>query len=133
VWKTCPNFTTPHVLIIQVKNTETMMFHPVTWNMESEIGPNESVSTAVVRAVSTVDGHEPRSLRPLEYVLDTDALNALFESRSTGEPRTGGCLSVVDNGCRVSIDNGEYLTIEPLESSHRASTDGRSRGNGAAD
>lgn len=82
--------------------------------MEYEIGRTESVSTAVVRAVSAVEGRKPCSLRPLAYVLDTDALNALFEHRSSGQPRMGGCLSFVYSDCRVSIDNGEYLTIEPL-------------------
>ena len=98
--------------------------------MEYEVGPNESVSTAVVRAVSAVEGREPCSLRPLAYVLDTDALDALFESRSNGQPRTGGYLSFVYSGCRVSIDNGEYLSIEPLERVRRVSTDGGSYGNG---
>ncbi|WP_336021843.1 HalOD1 output domain-containing protein [Halobellus salinisoli] len=84
--------------------------------VEYEIGVNESVSAAVVRAVSAVEGREPCSLRPLACVLDTDALDALFESRANGQPRTGGCLSFVYSGCRVSIDNGEYLTLQPLES-----------------
>ncbi|WP_228546396.1 HalOD1 output domain-containing protein [Halegenticoccus tardaugens] len=91
------------------------------------------MSTAVVRAVSAVEGREPCSLRPLAYVLDTDALDTLFESRSNGQPRTGGCLSFIYCGCRVSIDNGEYLTIEPLEKPPRASTDGQSHGSGVAD
>lgn len=81
------------------------------------------MSTAVVRAVSAVEGREPCSLRPLACVFDTDALDALFESRPTGEPRTGGRLSFVYSGCRVSVDNGEYLSIEPLESPRRTSAD----------
>ena len=98
--------------------------------VEYEIGVNESVSTAVVRAVSAVEGRKPCSLRPLAYVLDTDALDALFESQSNGQPRTGGCLSFVYSGCRVSIDNGEYLSIEPLGTVRRVSTEGGSHGNG---
>jgi hypothetical protein len=94
--------------------------------MEYEIGPNELASTAVVRAVSAVKGRDPSSLRPLAYVLDTDALDSLFESRFNGQPRTGGRLSFVYSGCRVSIDNGEFLHIEPLEGVARASTDGES-------
>ena len=54
--------------------------------MEYEIGQTESVSTAIVRAVSAVKGREPCSLRPLAYVLDPDALDVLFESRSNGQP-----------------------------------------------
>lgn len=94
--------------------------------MEYEIGPNESASAAVVRVVSSVEGRDPCSLRPLAYVLDPDALDALFESRFNGQPRPGGRLSFVYSGCHVSIDNGEYISIEPLDSVSRATTDGDS-------
>lgn len=97
--------------------------------MEYEIGPTESVSTAVVRAVSAVEGQKPGSLRPLASVIDPDALDALFETRANGRPRTGGSLSFIYSGCRVSIDNGEYLTIEPLERLQRPSADGQVPGN----
>jgi hypothetical protein len=89
--------------------------------MESEIGANESVSTAVVRAVSAVEGREPRTLRPLTDVLNPDALDNLFDSRSNGEPRTGGRLSFIYSNCRVTIDNGEYLTLQLLENHQRPS------------
>ena len=88
------------------------------------------MSTAVVYAVSAVGGREPCSLRPLAYVFDTDTLDALFESRSTGEIRTGGYLLFVYSGCRDSIDTGEYLSSEPLERLRRASIDGQSYSNG---
>ena len=81
--------------------------------MEYEIGPEESVSTAVIRAVSAVEGREPTSLGPLTAILDPDALDALFVAR------TGGRVSFVFSNCRVTIDNDEYLTLQPLESLHR--------------
>lgn len=87
--------------------------------MESEIGADEPVSVAVVRAVSAVGGREPGSLEPLAGVLDTDALDALFDARHGGEPRTGGRLSFVFSGCRVTVDNGEYLTVRLLGDSAR--------------
>ena len=83
--------------------------------MEYEIGPDESVSTAVVRAVSAIEGREPRSLRPLSDVLDPDALDALFEPRSNDRPRVGGQLSFIYSDCVVTIDNGEYLSLDLLE------------------
>lgn len=91
--------------------------------MEYEIGDAEPVSTAVVRAVSAVDGRKPRSLPPLTRVLDPDALDTLFESQSDGEPRTGGYLYFIYNQFRVTIDNGEYLTIQPLENHPRTTGD----------
>ena len=83
--------------------------------MEYEIGADESVSTAVIRAVSAVEGRSPRSLRPLSDVLNPAALDALVEPRSNGRPRIGGQLSFIYSNCVVSIDNGEYLSIEMLE------------------
>jgi len=83
--------------------------------MEYEIGPDESVSTAVVCAVSAVEGVDERSLRPLAEVLDPDALNALFDSRGDGTPRPGGRLTFVYSKCSVTVDNGEYLTLHPID------------------
>lgn len=83
--------------------------------MEYEIGSEESVSTAVVRAVSAVEGCEPNSLRPLADVVDPAALDSLFDPRYDGTPRTGGRLSFVYNECCITIDNGEYLTLQLLE------------------
>ncbi|MCU4718098.1 HalOD1 output domain-containing protein [Halapricum hydrolyticum] len=83
--------------------------------MEYEIGPEESVSTAVVRAVSAVEGREPCFLRPLADVVDPTALDSLFDPRYGGTPRTGGRLSFIYNNCCITIDNGEYLTLQLLE------------------
>lgn len=83
--------------------------------MEYEIGEGESVSTAVVRAVSAVDGRKPCHIPPLVRTVEPDALDALFATRSNGEPRTGGHLSFVYNHCQVTVDHDEYLTIRPLE------------------
>lgn len=91
--------------------------------MEYEIGDTEPVSTAVVRAVSAVDGRRRGSLPPLTRVLDPEALDALFDSQPDGEPRTGGCLYFIYNQFRVTIDNGEYLTIQPLETHPRNTGD----------
>jgi hypothetical protein len=82
--------------------------------MEYEIGPDESVSTAVVRAVSAVNGRDPLSLRPLTEVLDPDALDMLFGSRHDGAPRLAGRLMFVYSNCCVTVDNGEYLTLQPI-------------------
>jgi hypothetical protein len=83
--------------------------------MEYEVARDESVTTAVVRAVSSAVGLEPRALPPLAHVVDPDALNALCGSRAGGEPRRGGRFSFLYSYCRVTVDNGEYLTIELLE------------------
>lgn len=91
--------------------------------MESEIGCDESVSTAVIRAVSAVEGRKPESLPPLTDVLDPDALDLLFDPRADGEARAGGRVSFVYSRCRVTLDNGEFLTIRPLDDRPRAAAD----------
>jgi len=91
--------------------------------MEYDIGSNESVSSAVVRAVSAVENREPCSLQPLADVLDPDALDELFASRPGGRSRSGGRISFIYSNCRVSMDNGEYLTLQPLESRLHQSSD----------
>lgn len=83
--------------------------------MEYEIRPSESTSSAVVRAVSAVEGRDSRSLPPLGEVLDPDALNAVFDSRADGTPRPGGRLTFVYSKCRITVDNGEYITLQPID------------------
>ncbi|MUV88800.1 hypothetical protein GJ629_01940 [Halapricum sp. CBA1109] len=83
--------------------------------MEYECGPNEKISLAVVRAVSTVVDRDAPDLRPLAEILDTDALDALFSPRTDGTFRIGGEVSFVYSGCRVSVQNGEYVTVHRLD------------------
>ncbi|MFD1646843.1 HalOD1 output domain-containing protein [Haloarchaeobius litoreus] len=96
--------------------------------MEYEIDRDEPVSRAVVRAVSAVEGRDPCSLRPLAEIVDPDALDRLFEPQHDGTPRTGGRLSFVYHGQRITVDNGEYLTLRSLEDSmDRRTSDGSRR------
>ena len=82
--------------------------------MEYEVGENELVSTAVVRAVSTVDGQEPSSLPLLSGVVDPDALNRLFGPTFAGESRPGGLVRFVYDHYFVTVENGEYIMVEPV-------------------
>lgn len=105
------------------KNRHVFCRRDVTRCMEYEIGMNESVSAAVVRAVSAVVGRKPSSIPPLSHVLDPDALDVLFDSRPGGDPRIGGRFSFVYSNCYITVDNGEYLTIQPLEISPATAND----------
>lgn len=91
--------------------------------MDYEIEVDESVSAAVICAVSAVEGCDPCSLRPLTEILDPDALDMLFNSQADGSPRVGGRLSFIYSHCRVTVNNGEYLTIQLLENSPRITRD----------
>lgn len=59
-------------------------------------------------------------LPPLSTILDPDALDALFESTCDGKQRTGGEVSFIYSECEITIQHGEFLTVEPL-----AALDGR--------
>lgn len=83
--------------------------------MEYEIEPNESVSTAVVCAVSAVEGRDEQSLQPLTNVLDPDALNRLFDECGDDAGGSERQLTFVFSTCRVTVHNGEYLTINPID------------------
>ncbi|MFD1597409.1 HalOD1 output domain-containing protein [Halobellus rarus] len=91
--------------------------------MEYDIEVGESVSSAVIRGVSALRGSDPRTVRPLAEVLDPEALDALFDARADDAARVGGRVSFVYNHCRVTVDNGEYLTVQLLETAPRITRD----------
>lgn len=81
--------------------------------MEHEIAQDESTSQAVMRAVGVLRDRAPEQLQPIGDVLDPDALNSLFRSPD-GCSRIGGHISFVYSSCRVTVDHGEYLTVERI-------------------
>ena len=83
--------------------------------MEYEVGDREPVSMAVVRAVCAMENRMPNTLRPLNDILDPDALDAIFENRYNGLPRVGGQISFIYSNCQVTIESGEYVIIEMID------------------
>jgi hypothetical protein len=92
--------------------------------MDYQIDPGESVSTAVVRAVSALEGVDPCSLAPLADVLDPESLDSLFAPTYDDTPRRGGRVSFVYAGYDIAVENAEFLTLEPI---HYVRSDVRSR------
>lgn len=78
-----------------------------------QIGSGELVSTAVVKAVAAVSGHEPTGKaidgngqqEPLYEVVDPDALDTIYESLTTDGPGTAQ-VSFTYCGYDVSITPG---------------------------
>lgn len=89
--------------------------------MDYEIEGSESLTEAVVRAASAVNGCPPGALQPLGKVLDPDALDMIFDGRGDDNPRRGGRISFIYSDCRITIDNGEYLTVHPITDVFRSS------------
>jgi hypothetical protein len=82
--------------------------------VDDDIGPDETVTTNVVRAVSAVEGRDVCSLPSLAEVLDPAALDTSSESRLTGRTRIRGKVTFVYADYVVDVDNGEYLSVELL-------------------
>ncbi|GAA0260119.1 HalOD1 output domain-containing protein [Haladaptatus pallidirubidus] len=70
------------------------------------IEDGESISEAILTAVSSISGVEVTNLEPLYTVIDPDALNALFGSYSDGTPRDG-------KGIVVFSYESYQVTVQP--------------------
>jgi len=84
--------------------------------VQYDIGSDERTSTAVVRAVSAVDGRTPETLPPLAERLDPGALNTLFDTESGGSAPTDRQLSFRYADCHITVYNGDYLCLTPAAS-----------------
>lgn len=68
----------------------------------------ESATVAVVEAIAAVLGTEPIELPPLYDAIDTDALDALYESHDgEGELRVEFCY----NGFNIVVQGGPQVTV----------------------
>lgn len=82
--------------------------------MGYQVGPNESVSAAVSKAVGDRGDRERPDTRTLYEVVDPDALDDLFAPTSDGAPRPGGRVSFIYENHRVVVQHGEYIEVNPL-------------------
>lgn len=84
--------------------------------MEYQIGPDETIPDAVIEATQQCEDTNCQSGENLSLyeTIDPDALNDLFASVNSDAPRALGHVSFVFRECRVTVEHGEYLTIEPL-------------------
>lgn len=98
--------------------------------MEYEPASGETVSMAVLRAVSAIEGREPLDLPPLAGVLDPDALDMLFATYGDAEQPQSGRISFEFSKSRVTVDCGETLTVravcepQPNVSGHAGNSEG---------
>jgi len=74
-----------------------------------------TVSTTIVSLLEEVTGQSADELSELNNVVDTDALDEIFEDRADGSPRRGGILIFESNGCRVVVNGDGSITVEEHE------------------
>lgn len=79
--------------------------------MIRDIDEEETVSGAVVTAVSALKGRDHDTLEPLGETIDTDALEAIFAPCLDGSARCGGRVSFIYSHCRVTVDNNEQVEV----------------------
>ena len=69
----------------------------------------------IIERIAKLKGVDPLDLQPrLSDVIDPDALEQVFDSRSNGTARRGGYLEFRYSGYRVSIRGDGELSIEPM-------------------
>lgn len=71
----------------------------------------ESVSQAVVRAMSSERQTDPTDLRPLYTVIDADALNSLFGARDGGVGPGDRRVAFDYCGRRVQVEAGGTIRV----------------------
>jgi hypothetical protein len=84
--------------------------------MERQIGDGESVSAAVVLAVSEREGKDPRKMPPLGAAIDTDALDQLFTPDAMGAIENSGQVVFRYSDSLVTVKSTETLVVEALDS-----------------
>lgn len=80
----------------------------------------ESPSTAILSAVATVSDTDLLEMKPLQSVIDTDALNAVAAPESSTDD--GRQVTFEFHGYEVTVRSSGYLTIRPHQSPGSGST-----------
>jgi len=80
--------------------------------MRREVRPTETVSEAVVRAVSTVEDRHPRALPSLYGVVNPEALNGLFRRDSERETSRSDLVSFRFSDSFVTVGADNHIKVE---------------------
>lgn len=86
---------------------------------ENVHNPGESVSTALIDRVASVDGVHAEELAPLAHSINPDALDAIFAPRLNGELRdTTGHVAFEYEGYEIEVSSEGTITVDPAASHH---------------
>lgn len=81
--------------------------------MEYEVESSESLSVAVIQAVSSVEQRPMTSLPPLHDIIDPDGLDALFTHKNAEKTGQDSLISFSFSNSQVTIVDGESITVQP--------------------
>lgn len=76
---------------------------------------NETVTGAVVSAVSAVEGIDPLDVEPLYSKVDPDALDKLFSPMTDGVPRHNVALSFLLHGYSVTVYSEGRVDVQEID------------------
>lgn len=100
----------------------------VTYDPEADVyrydlGRDESISDAVVRAVASVTDQDPVAIGPLYEAVDPDALEAVVESLGRHDGEEWSVRFTLDR-CHVTVRSDETveLRFDPARSDDRGGT-----------
>lgn len=88
------------------------MDNPQPYTARYDRSDDEPLSVAVVNAVATGSDVDATDLEPLHEVIDTDALDRLFDHLPAGAD-TAGVVRFEYNSCLVTISVDGEIRIEP--------------------
>jgi len=80
--------------------------------MIREIRSSESVSEAVVKAVSAAEDCPPTLLPPLYSTVNPEALNKVFSVTNSDAPDRGGHISFQFSSCFVTVSENGYINVQ---------------------
>lgn len=84
--------------------------------MDYEIDSDETVSEAVMAAVSAFIGRRPVDLERLSNTVDPDALNAIFAEHPDNQAQhCGGRVEFIYEESQVIIENNEYVNVTAVD------------------
>jgi hypothetical protein len=77
-----------------------------------QIQPSESVSEAVVKAVSAAEDRPLTSLPPLYNAIKPKALNKIFTGTTNGGPNRSGHITFQYSDSVVTVGENGYLAVQ---------------------
>lgn len=90
---------------------------PISTRFDDRRRPDETVSEAVISAVADVTGQSPLEMTPLAKTIDSDALNALFQTGNGND--SGIAVTFEYSDCYVTIDS-ETVQVESIENGQQS-------------
>lgn len=89
------------------QSTDRVVRHEYDWSTTKP-------STGVVRSVALAADRDPRDLEILQETVDTDGLDAIMRTDSTGS--SGASVMFVFAGYEVTVHSDGFVVARPVES-----------------